>query len=123
MALVNAPFTWPNSVDSSRSGGSEPLFTGTNMIDARRIGVDGLGDQFFAGAGFAGDQNRRAAGRHLPHQVEHAQHALALADDVGEAVALLERALELRVLVMQPLPAITRSISISSFSLSQGLAR
>ena len=35
MALVNAPFTCPNSVDSSSSGGSEPLFTATNMWSAR----------------------------------------------------------------------------------------
>src|ERR1039457_3809258 len=35
MALVKAPFTWPNSVDSSRSVGSEPLFTGTNRRSER----------------------------------------------------------------------------------------
>ena len=57
------------------------------------------------------------------HQIEHAQHAVALADDVGETVALLQRALELRVFVDQPLARDHRSISISSFSLSQGLGR
>ena len=30
-APVNAPFTWPNSADSSSSDGTEPLFTGTNV--------------------------------------------------------------------------------------------
>src|ERR1017187_1417631 len=35
MALVKAPFTWPNSVDSSRSACSEPLFTGTNRRSER----------------------------------------------------------------------------------------
>ena len=84
--------------------GSEPLLTGDErVVHARRIGVNGLRDQFLAGAGFAGDQNGRTAGRHLHHQIEHAQHALALADDIGKAVALLQRALELRVFVDQPL--------------------
>ena len=122
---MKAPLTWPNSADSSRSGGTEPVFTGTNrLLGARRVGVDRLGDQLLAGSGFAGDQDGRAAGRHLPHQVENLQHPLALADDVGEAVALLEGALELRCF---PAPAagaaIMRSISISSFSLSQGLGK
>ncbi len=30
MAPVKAPLTWPNSADSSRSDGTDPLFTGTN---------------------------------------------------------------------------------------------
>ena len=35
MALVNAPFTWPKSCDSSRSTGIEPVLTGTNGLSAR----------------------------------------------------------------------------------------
>ena len=53
--------------------------------------------------GFAGNQNGRTARRDLHHQVEHAQHAVALADDIGKTVALLERAFELRVFVDQAL--------------------
>ena len=61
-----------------------------------------FGDQLLAGAGLSGDKNRRAAGGYLRHQVEQPQHALALADDVGEAVALLQGALELLILPLQP---------------------
>jgi hypothetical protein len=57
--------------------------------------VDGFGDQFLAGPTLALQQYRRAAGGHLRHQVEDAQHGLALADDVLEVVALLQGALEL----------------------------
>ena len=35
MALVKAPFTCPKSVDSSKSGGSDPLLTATNIWSAR----------------------------------------------------------------------------------------
>src|ERR1019366_4997859 len=64
-------------------------------VAARRVHVDGFGDQLFAGAAFALQQHRGTAGRHLRHQVEDAQHGLALADDVLEVVALLEGALQL----------------------------
>ncbi len=65
------------------------------LVAARRIGVDGLGDELLAGAALALDENGRAAGRDLRDEVEEAQHRLALADDVLEVVALLEGALEL----------------------------
>ena len=68
------------------------------LVAARRVGVNRLGDQFLAGSAFALDEHGRAAGRHLRHQVEDAQHDFALAHDVGEVVALLEGALELQVL-------------------------
>ena len=64
------------------------------LVAAWRVGVDGLGDQLFAGAAFALDQDRRAAGRDLRDEVEEAQHVVAFADDVVEGVALLEGALE-----------------------------
>ncbi len=35
IAEVNAPFTCPNSVDSSRSDGTAPVFTGTNGLSRR----------------------------------------------------------------------------------------
>src|SRR5206468_12020751 len=35
MALVNAPFTWPKRVDSSRSVGIDPVLTGTNGLSRR----------------------------------------------------------------------------------------
>ena len=35
MAEVNAPFTWPNSVDSSSSDGMAPVLMGTNGLSRR----------------------------------------------------------------------------------------
>ena len=64
-------------------------------ILARRVHVNGFRDQFLAGAALALHQHRRASGSDLRHQVEDAQHRIALADNVLEVVALLERALEL----------------------------
>jgi len=50
-----------------------------HAVCARRIGMDGFGDQFLARASFARDQDGGTAGGHLPHQVQQAQHAVALA--------------------------------------------
>ena len=102
MALVKAPLTWPKSCDSSRSTGIEPVLTGMKALSARvRSRMNGLGDEFLARAAFAGDQHGRARRRHLRDQIEHGQHFFALADDVGEVVALLQRALELDVFFAQ----------------------
>ncbi len=58
-AEVNAPFTWPKSVDSSSSDGMAPVLMGTKGLSlARRVGVDGLGDDLLAGAAFALDEYR-----------------------------------------------------------------
>ena len=65
------------------------------LVAARGVGVDGLGDELFAGAAFALDEDGGAAGRDLGDEVEEAEHGLAFADDVLEVVALLEGALEL----------------------------
>ena len=67
------------------------------LVAARRVGVNGLGDEFLAGAAFALDEHSGAAGRHLGDQVEDPQHDFAFAHDVGEVVALLEGALELQI--------------------------
>jgi hypothetical protein len=90
------------------------------LVAARRVGVDGLGDNLLARAALALNQNRRPAGRHLRHQVEDAQHDFALAHDVGEVVALLEGALELKIFFFGAWRATAERMSASSFSLSQG---
>ncbi len=59
--------------------------------------MNGLGDHLLAGPALALNQHGGARRRHLGHQVEHREHFFALADDVREIVALLERALELDV--------------------------
>ena len=74
------------------------------LVPARRIGVDRLGDQLLAGPALALDQNGRAGGSHLRHQVKNAQHRLAFADNVFKVVALLQRALELDILFFRTLP-------------------
>jgi hypothetical protein len=82
-AEVNAPLTWPKSVDSSSSLGMAPVLMGTKGLSlARRVGVDGLGDHLLAGAALALNQHGGTAGRDLCHQIEDLQHDLALAHDV-----------------------------------------
>ena len=65
------------------------------LVAARRVGVDGLGDELLAGSALALDEHGRAAGSDLRDEVEQLEHDVALADDVLERVALLEGALEL----------------------------
>ena len=59
--------------------------------------VDRFGDQFLACAAFTLYQHSRAAGCHLPDQVEHGLHRFTFADDVFKTVALLQSALQLDV--------------------------
>ena len=63
--------------------------------------MNGLGDQFFAGAAFAVDEDGGARRGDLGHEVEDGEHFFAFADDVREIVALLEGALELDVFFAQ----------------------
>src|ERR1017187_2378380 len=65
------------------------------LVPPRRVGVQRLGDQLLARSTLPLNENRRPAGRHLRHQVEQPQHRLALAHNVFEVVALLQRALQL----------------------------
>ena len=48
--------------------------------------VEGVGDQFLAGAVLALDQNVGVAGRHRLDQLEQLAHLLALADDARERI-------------------------------------
>jgi hypothetical protein len=91
-APVNAPFSWPNSSDSSRFSGSAAQLSLTSGCGARRVVVNGAGDQFLAGAGFAADQHRGVPLRHLPHLLEHPLHRLAVADHAVETVLAAHRA-------------------------------
>src|ERR1700761_1129121 len=70
------------------------------LVAARRVGVNGLGDELLAGTTLALNQHRRAAGSDLRDQVEKLEHDVALADDVLEGVALLEGAFELHDLAL-----------------------
>ena len=67
--------------------------------------MDRLRDHFLAGSALALQKHGRAAIGHLRHQIENLQHGLALAHDVFEVVALLQRALELNVFFFGAAPA------------------
>src|SRR5947209_6381474 len=73
-----------------------------DLISPGRMPVNSFSDELFTGACPAGDQDCGAAGRNLGYLVEKTQHALALADNVREGVALFQGTLELRVLPLEP---------------------
>ena len=66
--------------------------------------MDGPGDQLLPRARLAGDQHRRGRAGDALHDAEDLLHLRALADDVGEGVALLEGGAEVEVLVLELLP-------------------
>ena len=75
-APVNAPFSWPNSSDSSRFSCSAAQLTLTKLrAVAQRVVVDGAGDELLAGARLAADQHRGVALGHLANDAEHALRA------------------------------------------------
>src|ERR1017187_2988430 len=95
MALVKAPFTWPNSVDSGRSAGSEPLFTGTNRRSGRgELVWTALAISSLPVPVFAGDQAGGAAAGHLPRQVEQASPVSR-----NDHTIVGSRCVELRIIV------------------------
>ena len=63
--------------------------------------MNGLGDEFLAGAALAADKNRRARRRDLGDKIEKHLHFFALADDVWKIEALLEGPFELDVFVTE----------------------
>ena len=54
------------------------------LLLARRVDVDGVGDQLLAGAGLAAQQHRRVRRRHLLHLLEHLAQRRRVADDLAE---------------------------------------
>ena len=51
--------------------------------------MDGLGADFLAGAALAGDEDRRARGRHAPDLLVDGAHCRRSADEAGEIGAAL----------------------------------
>ena len=89
-APVKAPFSWPNSSDSIRSRGIAAMLMATNgPVAALAVVVQGAGDQFLAGAGFAGDHHRQVglhqAGEHAV-DVLHRRRAADQRHVVGRVV-------------------------------------
>ena len=99
---MNAPFTWPNSADSSRSGGTEPLFTGTNSCSARAewawmaLAISSLPVPVSPVIRMVARLGATCATRSRMRSMRS-----LLPTMLGKAVALLQGALELRVLALQ----------------------
>ena len=71
------------------------------LVLARGIVVEGVGDHLLADPALPGYQDRSPAGGDLLHDFEDLLHRLALADDVGELVPLLQLLLQSPVLEHQ----------------------
>ncbi len=69
----------------------------------RAVLVQGLREQLLAGAALAEQQHGGRGGRHLPDRLEHREHLGALADQVVEAVLVLEPLAQRARLLEQPL--------------------
>src|SRR6185437_16601265 len=61
------------------------------------MGVNCLGDKLLSRAALALHQNGRATGSNLSDQIEHSLHGLTFSDDILEAIALLQGALQVDV--------------------------
>ena len=91
-APVNAPFSWPNSSDSSSSAGIAEVFSATNgFVCARAVLVQRARDQLLAGAGLAGDQHRHARARQAADGAEHLLHRRRLAEQLRDLRRLRRR--------------------------------
>ena len=86
-APVKAPFSWPNSSDSSTSRGRAPQWMGTNgRVGALRALVDRARHQLLAGAALAEDQHGGVRRRHALHHAQHLLHARAPGEDAAEGL-------------------------------------
>ena len=63
--------------------------------------VDGVGDEFLAGAAFALDEDGGAGGGDLLDRVEDLVHGGGIADEALQAEVFLDLLLELEVLLLQ----------------------
>ena len=87
IAPVNAPFSWPNSSDSSRfSGDRRAVDRDERLARAVRAGVDVARQHLLAGAGFAGDQHGGVGGRDLLGELDHLRHRLVAVDQLARVV-------------------------------------
>src|SRR6185295_8052999 len=57
-------------------------------VGAAAVGMNRLGDELFAGAAFAGDEDRRVGRRDLHDAYQHVADGLRTADDILETVPL-----------------------------------
>ncbi len=99
MAEVKAPLTWPKSVDSSSSEGMAPVLMGTKGLSRRgELAWMALAMSSLPVPLSPWIRTVERLGATCATRSKTLQHDFALAHDVGEVVALLEGALELKVL-------------------------
>ena len=88
-APVNAPFSWPNSSDSSRSAvNRRGVERDEGLGGARAVTVQGARDELLAGARLAGDQHRHARARQPADGAEHLLHRGRVAEHLRDASRL-----------------------------------
>ena len=98
MAEVKAPLTWPKSVDSSSSEGMAPVLMGTNGLSRRgELAWMALAMISLPVPLSPWIKTVDRLGATCATRSKTLQHDFAFAHDVGEVVALLEGALELKV--------------------------
>ena len=101
-APVKLPLRWPNNSLSIRLSGNAPQLMATNGISAAvALVVDRPGDQFLAGAGFAGDEHRRIGRRDFGDQLLDAVDVGRLADKLRWTFDRLQPPLQGPVFVRQ----------------------
>ncbi len=83
-APVNAPFSWPNSSDSSSVSGQRRAVDRNERFPApRRQIVDRFGDQFLPGAGFSLNQHGTGDRGHLFDPDQQLLNCRAFSGDAG----------------------------------------
>ncbi len=83
-------------------GDGSRVYGHKRFVRACGSGVNRLGDEFLTRAAFPTDENRGARRRDLRDEVQKHMHFVALADDVREIEALLQRAFKLDVFIAKP---------------------
>ena len=102
VAPVNAPFSWPNRIDSTRLSGIAPQLTATNGL-ARRSPVPWMARAISSlpTPDCAFDQHRDRGAGGLLGDAQHRLHARAAGDDVPEGQRAGAAALDAREFALQ----------------------
>ena len=104
-APVNAPFSWPNSSDSSRVSGTAAQFTARNRPPRRRARpVDGLRHELLAGAALPQQEHGGVALGHRADLAHRLLHDLRAPEDAVQPLLPLD--LRAQPLVLAPQPVV-----------------
>src|SRR5688500_19034672 len=92
----------PEECAFEQIGGKAPTIDCHECVfRAVAIGVDGFGNKLLACSALALNEDSASTLGHLSDQIKDLQHLLALADDVGEPIALFESLFEFAVFKLQ----------------------